>query len=184
MANLEQLTEQILADARARAAEIIQEAQGQANRQVSSAMKETQGKRDMALSRARNEADLLAERIVSGTSLKIRDEKLKAKGKVIDQVMKMVRDRLSSLSPQETLQYLKTSLKDRRFAPEETLLVREGLQDEVKQFLGHVNVQGRPDLSGYIIDKNGVLENHSFETTLDYLKEDLEAQAAEILFRE
>lgn len=184
MANLDQLTEQILADARARAREILEEAQAQADRQVSDAMKDTQARRDMALTRAKNEADLLAERIVSGTNLKIRDEKLQAKGKVIDRVMKKVTDKLTSLSPQETLQYLQINLKDRRFAPEETLIVREGLEADVKKFLGGVNVQGRPGLSGYIIDKNGVLENHSFETTLDYLKEDLEAQAAEILFRE
>ncbi|KAF5068513.1 V-type ATP synthase subunit E family protein [Proteiniclasticum sp. QWL-01] len=182
MANLEQLTEQILQDARGKAEGILQEAKVQAETRINQALKESQARKEHFLVRAKNEADLMAERIISGTNLRIRDEKLGAKGQVIDKVMASVKERLKTLSADEVSGFIKNSLTGRTFAPQERLLVPEGLQDAVKAALGNVRVEGMKDLSGYIIDRNGVMENHSFETTLDYMKEDLEAQAAQILF--
>lgn len=182
MANLDQLTEQILEDARNKAAEILGEAQSAADARIREAQKASLAKKEMMLNRAKNEADLMAERIVSGTSLRIRDDKLNAKGRIIDRVMDKVKDKLQSLPAADALAFIQESLKDRTFASDEKILVGQGLEDDVKKILGNVTVEGRKDLSGFIIDKNGVLENHSFETTLDYLKEDLEAKAAQILF--
>lgn len=183
MANLDQLTEQILKDARDKAVEIIGEAQTAANHKIQDAQKQSLTRKEMILSRAKNEAELISERIVSGTGLRIRDDKLTAKGTIIDRVMDKVREKLIQLPEAETLKFIEASLKDRKFSTDEKVLVKQGFEPEVKKILGTVTVEGMKDLSGFIIDKKGVLENHSFETTLDFLKEDLEAQAAQILFR-
>lgn len=182
MANLDQLTEQILKDARDKAAEIIGEAQTAAAHKIQDAQKQSLTRKDMMLGRAKNEAELISERIVSGTGLRIRDDKLKAKGTVIDKVMDKVKDKLALLPDADFLKFIESSLKGRSFQADEKILVKQGLENDVKKILGNVTVEGIKDLTGFIIDKNGVLENHSFETTLDYLKEDLEAQAAQILF--
>lgn len=182
MANLDQLTEQILKDARDKAAQIIGEAETLANEKIQNAQKQSLTRKEMILVRAKNESELISERIVSGTGLRIRDDKLKAKGTVIDKVMDRVKEKLAHLPDADSLKFIESSLKGRSFQDDEKVLVKQGLENEVKKILGNRPVEGTKDLTGFIIDKQGVLENHSFETTLDYLKEDLEAQAAQILF--
>lgn len=182
MANLEQLTEQILQDAREKAQGILDEAKAQADARISQALRESESRKAIFLTRARNEAELMAERIASGTNLRIRDQKLKAKGQVIDRVMEQVKNKLAVLPAQETTRFILNGLNGRTLKPDEVLLVPAGLEAELKKVLANVRVEGRPGLSGYIIDRNGVMENHSFDTTLDYMKEDLEAEAAQILF--
>ncbi|PKK39443.1 hypothetical protein ABB02_01292 [Clostridiaceae bacterium JG1575] len=182
MANLDQLTAQILADAQAQADEIIAKAQAQAEELIAKGAQQTDSRKSALMARAQNEAELMRERIVSGTALRIRDEKLKAKGQIIDRVMTLVAQQLKELPDETLLDYMKKDLAGHSFAPGERLMVREGLEEKAKALWHTVPVEGRKGLSGYILDCNGVMENHSFETSLDYQREDLEQRAAHILF--
>ena len=161
----------------------MKEAQTEAEKRIAEAGKESQKKKDMILSRAHNEGTLLEERIISGTNLKIRDENLKAKGKVIDRVMDLVKTNLSSVGPDDFVAYLKKGLGDRNLNVSEKLMVGEKYLELARKNFPNANIEGIKGLSGFIIDKKGVLENHSFETLIDYMKEDLEAEAAKLLFK-
>ncbi|MFB0917443.1 MAG: V-type ATP synthase subunit E family protein [Clostridiaceae bacterium] len=183
MANLDNLIGKILEDAKVKAEGIIKDATTEAEKRIADAGKESLKKKEMILNRATNEGQLLEERIISGTNLKIRDESLKAKGVVIDKVMDLVKSKLSGLGPDEFANYLKKGLGDRVISSDEKLKVGENYLELAKKNFPDAAIEGAKGLTGFIIDKNGVLENHSFETLIDYMKEDLEAEAAKLLFK-
>lgn len=182
MADIQKLTDQILKDATQQADEILAQAKAQAQQKLDAAQRDSLSRREQILKRAELEARLAAERIVSGANLKIRDSKLTAKGRIIDKVIAQVGESLKNMSPQDELQFILKDLKGRTLRPDEKLIVGPGLGKKVQEVLSGAAVEERTGISGYVIDRQGVIENHSFDTTLDYLKEDLEAQASQILF--
>lgn len=183
MADIQKLTEEILREAKEKAQEILKAAETAAQEELSQAKADSAAQKEQILRRAQTEADLLKERILSGAQLKMRDEKLKAKGQVIDRVMDSLKQKIENLPPEKELAFIEEELKDRQLTAEETLCVRQGLGQAVCDRLGLSNVKEEPGLAGYTIEKGGISENHSFQTTMDYLKEDLEAAASDILFR-
>lgn len=182
MADIQKLTDEILKEAAQKAEQILAEAKTQADHKVEEAKKASLAHKQLLLKRADQEAKLLAERIISGANLKLRDDKLSAKGAVIDRVLEKVREGVRNMPAEEELSYIVKDLKGRTLRDDETLIVKPGFAQKVKDTLGIAVVTEQEGVSGYAIDRKGVIENHSFETTLDYLKEDLEAQASQILF--
>lgn len=183
MGDIQKLTDEILRDASAKAEKILADAKHQADEVKEKAEVESQAHKQRILQRARVEAGLITERINSGANLKIRDEKLGAKGQVIDKVMDRVRDMIQALPPEVELRAIRAELLERGgLKAEETLLVRPGLAEKVKKSLKVEKVEEQEGIYGFVLERAGVLENHAFDTQLDFLKEDLEAEASQILF--
>ncbi len=182
MADIQKLTEEILKDAKLKADQTLADAQALAQQKIEAAMRDSESRKEQILKRAEQEARLAAERIVSGANLRLRDDKLTAKGQVIDKVLDQVREGVRGMTEEDELNYVLKELRGRVLRPDEKLIVRSGLAKKVQAALGGAQVEEKDGVSGYVIDRRGVIENHSFETTLDYLKEDLEAQASQILF--
>lgn len=182
MGDIEKLTQEILKEAEQKAAQILAEAGQAANNRTQIGQHESLAHKVRILARAETEAKLASERIVSGARLKLRDEKLSAKGEVIDKVMAKVTEKIRNISEADTLSYILSSLKGRPLKADEKLIVKTGLAAKVKQTLTTAVVEEQEGISGFVIDRGGVIENYSFESTLDYLKEDLEAEASQILF--
>ncbi len=183
MGDIQKLTDEILEDARTKAEKILADAQKRAGEMKEHAEHESLAHKNRILQRAQVEAGLITERIVSGANLRVRDEKLAAKGQVIDKVMDRVREKIQKLPADVELNTILEKLKERGgLKADETLLVGPGMAERVKSSLKTAQVEEREGVYGFIIDRAGVLENHSFDTQLDFLKEDLEAEASQILF--
>ena len=183
MGDIQKLTDEILKDAANSAQKIIDQAKQDASKKVAEAQHESQSHRTRILNRAELDAKLITERIISGAKLKLRDEKLSAKGVVIDRVMAKVTEKIKDISADDEVNYILAELNGRNLTSEETLIVGAGLAEKVKAAIQGANVKEQAGVSGFIIDRGGVIENHSFESSLDFLKEDLEAQASQILFQ-
>lgn len=184
MANLDNLIGKILEDAKVKADEIIKNAETEAQEKISLAQRESVKKRDMILNRAKTESQLIEERIQSGTELKIRDDSLKAKGNVIDKTMGVIKEKLRNLTPDEFSKYVENTIGNRQIGKDEIIKVSEKYLEEAKKKFPDSKVETVKDISGFLIEKNGVIENHSFDTLIDYMKEDLEAEAAKLLFKD
>jgi len=182
MADIQKLTDEILKEAAQTAEQILAETQTQVDQKVEEATKASLAKKELLLKRADQESKLMAERIVSGANLKLRDDILTAKGKIIDRVLDKVQDGIKRLPLEEEFNYIAKNLKGRNFKDDEVVIVKPSLADKVKTLLGHAKVKEEEGISGFAIDRKGVIENHSLETILDYLREDLEAEASKILF--
>ncbi len=182
MGDIEKLTHEILREAEVKAEQILAEAKQAADEKTQAAQHESLAHKARILARAETEAKLATERIISGAKLKLRDEKLSAKGTVIDKVLAKVSDKIKNISEADSLSYILSSLKGRTLKADEKLIVPTGLAAKVAQTLTSAAVEEQAGISGFVIDRGGVIENHSFESSLDYLKEDLEAEASQILF--
>lgn len=182
MADIQKLTDEILKEAAQTAEQILAEAKTQVDHKVGEATKASLAKKELLLKRADQESKLMAERIISGANLKLRDDKLMAKGKVIDRVLDKVQDGIKNMPLEEELNYIVKNLEGRTLKDDEVIIVKPSLAEKVKSKLGNAKVKEEEGMSGFAIDRKGVIENHSLETTLDYLREDLEAEASKILF--
>lgn len=182
MGDIQNLTDEILRDATQKAEKILADAKQTIEQKGKAAEHEAQSHRQRILNRAELDAKLITERIISGAKLKLRDQKLSAKGEVIDRVMAKVNEKIKHISTQDEVKYILADLNGRTLASGEKLIVREGMADKVKAVLPGVTVEEQAGISGFIIDRGGVIENHSLESSLDFLKEDLEAEASQILF--
>lgn len=182
MGDIQKLTDEILMDAKQKAGEILAEATAHAEYKHALAEREAVAHKNRILHRAEIDAKLITERIVSAANLQLRDDKLSAKGKIIDQVMDRVKEKIKGIPAAEEFNYIVNKLKTRSLKTDEKLIVRPGMAAKLKQALPTVAISEQEGVYGFIIDREGVIENHSFDTQLDFLKDDLEAQASQILF--
>jgi len=88
MSNLDNLTSKILNDAKIKADEIVKAAQKTAAEKYKKEIGKYNSQKASLEESAVRDRDLAVERIKSGASLKIRNEKLKAKQQVIDKVIR------------------------------------------------------------------------------------------------
>ncbi len=182
MGDIQKLTDEILQDAKVKAEKTLADAQHRADEIKKQAEHDSLAHKGRIVQRAEMEAGLITERIVSGANLRVRDEKLAAKGQIIDKVMDRVREKIKGLSPETELSAILEKLRERGLQSDDTIIVRPGMADKVRGVLTTARVEEEEGIYGFVIDRAGVLENHAFDTQLDFLKEDLEAEASQILF--
>ena len=185
MSNLENLVQKILDDARIEADKIKEEAAKNNEVIVSSKISEANERKKRMLEKASAEAAMIKERIVSNAELKVRDGKLNAKQAVIDRVFQLSKDRLENLGADDYIKFLKSNLKTLDLKGTELLIVPEKMKAKVK------SAGVFPDLSdnetadsGFILKDNDVTMNFSFDSLVDFLREEIETEIAQHLFKE
>lgn len=183
MGNLENLTGKILKEAQLEADKIINEGKKLAEEKKASLIKEIEIDRASILKRAENEANLLKERIISSENLKLRDEKLKARGEIIGKVMEMTKEFLQNVSPESFKSFIENNVNPNEVSDDTKVLVSEKYLDIVKGVFPGKEVTVDNKVNGFILDKKGIMENFSFDRLLDFNKEEFEELAANNLFK-
>ena len=110
MSSLDNLTAKILNDAKEKAAEIVKNAEVQAEEKFNSSLKKIDSRKEDILEAAAKERELISERIKASAGLKARNEKLKAKQAVIEKVIGKLKDRLVNLNEDEYMDYLRKNI--------------------------------------------------------------------------
>ncbi len=185
MSNLENLTQKILRDAESKAQQIKKEAKEKNEHLLHSQTKEAEDQKKRMLERAKREAALMKERVISNAELRVRDEKLKAKQQVIDRVFRLAKERLLNLDEETYVKFLQSNIKGLNLKGNEVLVVPEKLIPRVKT-LG-LKVQVAEDEwvdSGFLLKDEDMVLNFSFDSLVDYLREELESEIAQGLFKE
>ncbi len=183
MSNLDNLTQKILDDSRNEAASIIEESEKLNQELINSKIKEANDKKSRILEKAAIEAAMIKERVVSNAELSARDEILKAKQNIIGKVFATAKENLKNLNEEDYVNFLKNRLSTLKLKGSETLIVPEKMRAKVKK-LGLADVSDAEAVdSGFLLKDGNIIMNFSFDSLVDFLREELEGEIASELFK-
>lgn len=198
MSNINNLTSKILSDAEERKESILKEANEEKAKIVSK--KEALAKSEEAtmVEKAKTEAKTAKERIISGADLRSRNEKLTAKQAVIDKVFEKSIEKLCKMSDQEIKEFIKNKIVNADVVGDETIILNEkgnklvdaNLLKEINSELLAKGKKGELTISkevrnfkgGFILEKDGIEINNTFEDLVNSERDDLEFEVAKVLF--
>lgn len=192
------ITSKILKDAEGRKENILAAAEEEKNNILSKKVASAKELEKEILEKAENEAKSKKERVLSGAKLKVRNEKLAAKQEVINEVFSKSVEKLCKLNNDQYINFIKGSILALDIDGNETLILNENGQklitkeilSEINSGLKAKNLKGEITISdkvgtfkgGFILEKNGVEVNNTFEALVGSLRDELEFEVAQVLF--
>ena len=198
MSNVNNLTSKILKDAEERKAKILADAENEKASIITKKTNEANSLEAQMLEKAKREAQTSKERVISGAELKARNEKLKAKQVIIKEVFEKSVEELCNLDKDKYIAFVKETILSSGVAGDEKLIlneegkkfVTEAIIDEINKELVSKGKKGEISLipetgsfkGGFILEKDGIEINNTFEALVDSLKEELEFEVARELF--
>jgi V/A-type H+-transporting ATPase subunit E len=193
LSNLDNLISKIIKDAEGEAQRILAEAKEKAARIAAESTAAAEKEKADIIANAEKEALKEAEQIETGKKLEIRDLKLNAKQAVINKVFALALKKLNGMSKENYWKFLTTTLAGMALSDEELILPEKyevkdiaelnaflkenGKTGALKLYTGGRKIEG-----GFIILKNGIENNNTFETLLQYYRYDLEGDVIKNLF--
>ncbi|HDK7167271.1 TPA: V-type ATP synthase subunit E [Clostridium botulinum] len=198
MSSINNLTGKILEEAKVKKEEFIKEAKEDGKKILDKKTAEAKIIEKNTIEKAQRESVIRRERILSNAELKVRNEKLQSKQKVIEKVLEKSLEKLSSLSKEEYLSYIKERILTLPIDGDEKIIIN--LKDKLliaEDFINEINSElvkkgklGNLSLSdetrdfkaGFILEKNGIEINNSFEALISSMKDELEYEVARVLF--
>ncbi len=198
MSDVKNLTSKILKDAEERKESILKAANEEKAKII--AKKQTVAKQEEAamIEKAKIEAKTRHERIVSGAELKARNEKLAAKQSVIDSVFDQSIEELCKMSNDDMKKFIKNMILNSDITGDEKIILnKEGKSLLDNSLLNTINSElkangkkGELTISdevrtfkgGFILEKDGIEINNTFEDLVNSSRDDLEFEVANVLF--
>lgn len=196
MSNLNNLTSKIISDAELKAKEIIDNAKKEENKILNEERAEAEAKKNAILKKAEFEAKAKKERILSSTSLEIRNNKLKAKQEIIDNVFKNALSSLNNLPNGEYEKFVKNYIISLDISGDEKIIqnkdnkISHDLLENINSALKAKGKKGQLSLenekrnigNGFILYKNGIEINCTFEALVLSVRDELENDVVSALF--
>lgn len=195
MSNVNNLTSKILKDAEERKSSILAKAEEEKNKIITKKRDEANRLKTSMIEKAKLESATRKERILSSAELKVRNEKLLSKGKVIDEVFNMSVENLCQMNENDFRNFVKSSILSLNIEGDENIILNvNGKKAKNEAFVKEINNElkdkGNLKLSqsegkfrgGFILEKNGIEINYTFEALVQSLREELEFEVANILF--
>ncbi len=198
MSNINNITSKILKDAEERKESILAEAEGTKIKTLSKSTEKANVESKEIIDKATTEAKSKKERVISSAKLKARNNKLAAKQEIISEVFAQSIEELCKISDVEFINFVKnTILSLDVYGDVNLILNEEGKKLMDFKIIGEINIElqskGR-DISvkvaeqtgnfrgGFILEKNGLEINNTFEALVQESKETLEFEVANVLF--
>ena len=195
MSNLNNLTSKILKDAEDKKAVILADAENEKNKILGKKEDEAKAVEKTMLEKAEREAASRKERIISGAQLNARNEKLGAKQKVISEVFESSVKELSNCNAEDLRGFIKEVILNTNIEGEQNLILNEAGKKAVDEaFVAEINNELgnkavikideniRDFRGGFILEKDGIEINNTFEALVSSLKDDLSLEVARVLF--
>lgn len=198
MSNLNNLTSKILKDAEDRKESILKAANEERAKIIAKKEAIAKQEEEAMIEKAKNEAKTRHERIVSGAELKARNEKLAAKQSVIDSVFNQSIEELCKMSDDDMKKFIKDMILNSDITGDEKIILNQkGKSLLDKSLLNTINSElkangkkGELTVSdevrtfkgGFILEKDGIEINNTFEDLVNSSRDDLEFEVANVLF--
>ena len=195
MANLNNITSKILKDAEDRKNEILANAEEEKKSILSKKIAKAKDLEAEKIKKAKLEAQSKVERAISSAKLKVRNNKLEVKQEIINSTFAKSIDVLANLKGEELLNFIKSSvLSLGNIGEQQMILNKTGMESidltfiyELNKELGDrgnikLNSQVKDFKGGFILEKDGIQMNYTFEALVNSLKDELEYEVASILF--
>lgn len=198
MSNLDNLSAKILEDANVKAEAILKEANDNGKSMIEVKIKKAEVLKVQMLDKSKIEAITVKQRIISNAQLAVRNENIVAKQKMIDKVFVEALEKLLAIGDEEYLQLLKNYLLSMPIAGnEEIILPGKYINLVSEEYLSEINIalialgklgeikvcnENRDIKSGFIVIKNGIEINNTFESLVNSLRDELESEIVKELF--
>ncbi|AEB75508.1 V-type ATP synthase subunit E [Clostridium botulinum] len=197
MSNIENLTNKIIENAKSTAKNLIDKAKEKETNIISKKVNMAEKEKNIILSKAKDESQIKKQRIISNAKLKARDMKLSAKIEMLDEVFNASIGELNRMTTSEMLNFIKNSILSSEIDGDEEIIVDISNIVVTSQFVDGLNKElrlkgkiGKLKLSsetrniggGYILAKNGIEINNTFDFLVKSLRNDIEAEVAKVLF--
>lgn len=193
MSNVKNITSKILKDAEAGKENILAAAEEEKNKILSKKASAANEIAQEILQKAEADAKSKKERVISSAKLKVRNNKLAAKQEIIDEVFEKSINKLTELSKQQFLNFVKNSILSMNLTGKQTLILNEtGLKFVDDSFIDELNKEAKATIAlskttgnfkgGFILENNGIEINSTYEALVSSLRDELEFEVAKVLF--
>jgi V/A-type H+-transporting ATPase subunit E len=195
MTNINNLTSKILEEAEAKKEVILSEAEKEKNKIHNKKHEEAKAAEKIIIEKAKSEAISRKERIISSAKLEARNEKLTAKQEVIREIFEISIENLCNISEAEFKEFVRLSILNSNIVGEQKLILNDTSKKIIDEgFLSEINKElklkanvtlceeTRNFKGGFILEKDGIEINNTFEALVNSLKDDLNQEVARVLF--
>ena len=193
MSNVKNITSKILKDAEAGKENILAAAEEEKNKILSKKASAANEIAQEILQKAEADAKSKKERVISSAKLKVRNNKLAAKQEIIEEVFEKSINKLTELSKEQFLNFVKNSILSMNLTGKQTLILNEtGLKFVDDSFIDELNKEAKATIAlsktagnfkgGFILENNGIEINSTYEALVSSLRDELEFEVAKVLF--
>ena len=193
MSNVKNITSKILKDEEAGKENILAAAEEEKNKILSKKASSANEIAQEILQKAEADAKSKKERVISSAKLKVRNNKLAAKQEIIDEVFEKSINKLTELSKEQFLNFVKNSILSMNLTGKQTLILNEtGLKFVDDSFIDELNKEVKATIAlsktagnfkgGFILENNGIEINSTYEALVSSLRDELEFEVAKVLF--
>ena len=181
MAELSNLTNRILEEAKSLADEIVKTAELKAENIMKKSNEQAKLRYDSIVEKGTLEAENLKERLKSNAKLKARDNELNAKQEVIKRVFEEALEDVKNIDDEKLISYIQNNAS---FSEDSILLVQKDRLDLIKEKFPQSKVSEERFVdSGFVEISGGIEKNFTFSTQIDYIKDEIQGEIAKVLFR-
>ena len=183
MSNLNNLTSKILNDAEEKKKYILADAEAQKDKIISKKTNRAEADKEEIITKANIEAEVKKARIISNAKLSVRNDMLRAKQDVISKVFNEAIEKLTLDSLElEGTEVIIINEKDKDIFSNEFLeALNKELESKGKKGSITLNMEGKFN-GGFILDRNGIQINNTFEALINSLRGELEFEVNKVLF--
>ncbi|WP_062354973.1 V-type ATP synthase subunit E [Bacillus kwashiorkori] len=183
MTRINQLTAKIMDDTNQEVEKIIERAEEKKVKIIQETIAEAHREREKIIGKAKFDANLLKEQLISNARREIRDEKLRAKLDIIEEVFISAEEKLVNMNDATYVQILTKQLQTKNFTGTEVLVVPEDKRAIVNKLQLPVKVSDTETIdSGFLLKDEQSIFNYSFTFLLQFYKDELELEVAKVLF--
>ena len=174
-------------------AEILQQAQKEANRMLTKAKtensefsekenKKIQKEVDAINDKAQEEAQALKERMISNANLKSRDMILQAKEELVEDVLERVLERLKNIDTKKYLKFVENILKNLNLSKNAELIVTKDMRLALGDKILDYKISDQTVESGCSIKDGNLIYNNEFSNLIEFNREELEREILNKIF--
>ena len=174
-------------------AEILQQAQKEANRMLTKAKtensefsekenKKVQKEVEAINDKAAEEAQALKERVISNANLKSRDMILQAKEELVEDVLERVLERLKNIDTKKYLKFVENILKNLNLSKNAELIVTKDMRLALGDKILDYKISDQTVESGCSIKDGNLIYNNEFSNLIEFNREELEREILNKIF--
>ena len=174
-------------------AEILQQAQKEANRMLTKAKtensefsekenKKVQKEVEAINDKAQEEAQALKERVISNANLKSRDMILQAKEELADDILEKVLERLKNIDTKKYLKFVENILKNLNLSKNAEVMVSKDMKLALGDKILDYKISDQTVESGCSIKDGNLIYNNEFSNLIEFNREELEREILNKIF--
>ena len=182
MSNLDNLVAEILQQAQKEANRILAKAKAENLEFTEKENKKIQREVDILEQKSEEEAISLKERILSNANLKSRDMILQAKEELVDRVLEKALERLKNIDKDSYLDFIENTLKNLNISENAEIILSRKMKNMLGDEIFGYKVSDDVVESGCSIKDGKVVFNNEFSNLLEFNKEDLEKEILKKIF--